>query len=263
MPSPSNEQGAARRGERARRVERTLLIDADDTLWENNVFYLCCTQRFIEFMASLGYAAEQVQATLDVCECEVVPTMGYGPEGYVTALGLACERLLQASGREPEAELIEQAREFGRPVLTPPMVLIADVRHTLLALRPSSQLVLVTKGNECGQRDKLARSGLEPLFDAVYVVPEKDHRLYQRIANELGLQPGHTWMVGNSPKSDINPAIRAGLGAVFVPHDRTWTAEHEELERPEQVVTLRRFADLLPFFGIESDGLDAEHHTLS
>ena len=30
--------------------------------------------------------------------------------------------------------------------------------------------------------------------------------------------PPATWMIGNSPKSDINPALEAGLNAVFVPH---------------------------------------------
>jgi putative hydrolase of the HAD superfamily len=60
-------------------------------------------------------------------------------------------------------------------------------------------------------------------------------------------------MVGNSPRSDINPAVEAGLGAILIPHDHTWKAEIQEIARPELVVTLARFADLLPYFGIEAD----------
>jgi len=40
----------------------------------------------------------------------------------------------------------------------------------------------------------------------------------------------HGWMVGNSPKSDINPALQAGLNAVFIPHPATWELEKTEVE---------------------------------
>jgi putative hydrolase of the HAD superfamily len=38
-------------------------------------------------------------------------------------------------------------------------------------------------------------------------------------------------MIGNSPRSDINPALAAGLNAIFIPHAQTWVLEHEEIER--------------------------------
>ncbi len=50
-----------------------------------------------------------------------------------------------------------------------------------------------------------------------------------RLIQERELDPAHTWMIGNSPKSDINPALEAGINAVFVPHERTWTLERAEL----------------------------------
>lgn len=235
-----------------RRVERALLIDADDTLWENNVYYLRCQARFQEYMASLGCDREAAAAMLDRVERETIPTMGYGPDGYIAALGVACERLLSdGHGTSVPPEVIEGARVLGELVRNMPMVVIPDVEATLAALRQSSELVLVTKGDSVVQRAKLDRSGLARYFDAVYVVAEKDAAVYRRIAAERGLHPRHTWMVGNSPKSDINPAIEAGIGAILVPHDHTWTAEVQEIERPDLVLTLERFADLLPFFGVE------------
>lgn len=57
---------------------------------------------------------------------------------------------------------------------------------------------------------------------------------------------------GNSPKSDVNPALAAGLNAVFVPHDLTWVLEHEEIAKPEdaagELLVLERFADLRQHF---------------
>jgi putative hydrolase of the HAD superfamily len=56
-------------------------------------------------------------------------------------------------------------------------------------------------------------------------------------------------MIGNSPKSDINPALDAGLGAVFVPHTRTWTLEREEIrEAHGRLIVLNRFGDLSQIF---------------
>ena len=40
-----------------------------------------------------------------------------------------------------------------------------------------------------------------------------------------------TWMIGNSPRSDVNPALGAGWGAVFIPHAHTWVLEKEEIRR--------------------------------
>lgn len=234
-----------------RRIERTLLIDADDTLWENNVFYLRCTADFLDYMASLGYDPDAVSGMLDVCERETISALGYGPGGFVAALGLTCERLLRESGREPAPGLVARARYLGQLMLSPPMIVLPDVEPTLVALRPSTHLVLVTKGDQETQQGKIERSGLGPLFDARYVVGEKNAETYRRIASELVLNPRTTWMVGNSPKSDINPAIQAGLGAILIPHDHTWPAELQEIADPLQVVKLERFPDLLPFFGVE------------
>ena len=65
------------------------------------------------------------------------------------------------------------------------------------------------------------------------------------------MQKRRTWMVGNSPKSDINPALAAGLHAVFVPHDQTWILEHEIVCDPEngcQLIKLEHFAQLREHF---------------
>jgi len=237
--------------DRSRNIARTLLIDADDTLWENNIFYLRCEARFLDYVESLGCDRQATRRILRGCEQEMVAVHGYGPGGFVAALGLACERSLGRDGDEGTAALVARARSLGHPILSPPMVLLPDVEVTLVALRPTSRLVLVTKGDEATQMAKVQRSGLGPMFDASYIVPEKSVHTYRRVAAELGLSPRRTWMVGNSPKSDINPAVQAGLGAIFIPHGHTWEAELQAIERPESVVALQRFADLLPLFGIE------------
>jgi putative hydrolase of the HAD superfamily len=56
-------------------------------------------------------------------------------------------------------------------------------------------------------------------------------------------------MVGNSPKSDINPALRAGLSAVFIPHHNTWELEHEPLQSGAgRLLVISQFAQLREHF---------------
>ena len=56
-------------------------------------------------------------------------------------------------------------------------------------------------------------------------------------------------MIGNSPKSDINPALESGLNAVFVPHARTWSLECEEIRTGSgKLIVVQRFSDLRSYF---------------
>ena len=117
---------------------------------------------------------------------------------------------------------------LGERILEQPVELIAGVEETLAYLRERHQLTLFTKGHPDEQRMKVDRSGLGGYFQHTAVVKEKDRAAYAGIVEEQGLDKAATWMIGNSPKSDINPALEAGLNAVLVPHEHTWVLERQD-----------------------------------
>ena len=124
--------------------------------------------------------------------------------------------------------------------------LLPEVPQTLLSFA-RHRLILVTKGAFEEQSGKVERSGLKKYFAAVEIVAEKNPDAYHTLVEKHELTPDSTWMVGNSPKSDINPALAAGLHAVFVPHGDTWILEHEEVNPapPQQkLLIVGRFAEL-------------------
>jgi putative hydrolase of the HAD superfamily len=133
-------------------------------------------------------------------------------------------------------------------MLHPPIVLFPQVGKTLAVLQAKNRLILVTKGDRLLQERKLELSGLGAFFERVYVLVEKDASRYRELVQNEGLDPTLTWMIGNSPKSDINPAIEAGLHAIYIPYDHTWSAECVDVVRSSRVVTLQRFADLVDHF---------------
>ena len=226
----------------------TLIVDADDTLWETEIYFEQCIADFGELMATLGFDREEAERTVEEVERERVPQVGYAPEEFARSLVFAYQRLCERYNRPIEDEVSDGVWEIGRAMVEYPIVLLDGVAETLARLSGRFRLLLLTKGDREAQESKLARSGLGHLFDGVHVVPEKDAGVIRGLVAEYNLRPEQTWMVGNSPRSDINPALEAGIGAIHVPHSNTWHLEHEEIAEPEQVIVLNSFGELDEMF---------------
>ncbi|HEY7835802.1 MAG TPA: HAD family hydrolase [Ktedonobacterales bacterium] len=220
-----------------------LLLDADDTLWENNVYFEQAIHDFIAFLNHSRLTHDEVRAVLD----EVERLMGYGAANFTKSLVETYRRL--AEGAVGDAE-VQRVRQLGERISTLPMQLLPSVGETLTYLAPRHELLLLTKGDNEEQRLKVERSGIETYFQRVVIVPEKDVAAYRAIIQELGVDPRETWMVGNSPRSDINPALAAGLNAVYIPHPQTWHFEHEAIAPAAngRLLTLAAFAELRQHF---------------
>lgn len=220
-----------------------LLIDADDTLWENNIYFERATHAFIAFLNHSHLTTQEVRAVLD----EVELLMGYGTINYTKSLIETYRRLAE---KDMQDEDIDQIRQFGEQIRSHPMELLDGVLETLDYLSPRHDLVLLTKGDTEEQKLKVERAGVEQYFREIVVVPEKDTATYQHVVQKLQVDPKHTWMIGNSPRSDINPALAAKLNAVYIPHPHTWHLEHEEVQHigEGQLLTLSAFTELRTHF---------------
>ena len=220
-----------------------LLIDADDTLWENNIYFEQAIHGFITFLDHSRLTREEVRTVLD----EVERLMGYGTANFTRSLVETYRRLAEKDLRDED---VQQVRRFGESIRTHPLQLLDGVKKTLDYLSPRHNLVLLTKGDLEEQKLKVERSGIEQCFRQVVIVQEKNVATYHQVTSELQVDPQHTWMVGNSPRSDINPALAAGLKAVYIPHPHTWHFEHEEVQDAGEgrVLTLSTFAELRSHF---------------
>jgi putative hydrolase of the HAD superfamily len=227
---------------------QTLLIDADDTLWENNIYFERAIGRFISFLDHQEYSPEQVREILNDVERENIVEHGYGLHSFAHALVGCFERL---STEPVTPQLHARIQSFAHTIADHPVEILPDVPETLQHLSARHHLILMTKGAFAEQTGKIECSGLESYFDAIEIVPEKDEATYRTIAAKYALVPDVTWMVGNSPKSDINPALAAGLNAVFVPHGQTWILEHDQIAEPippTRLLTVEKFGELRQHF---------------
>jgi putative hydrolase of the HAD superfamily len=227
---------------------QTLLIDADDTLWENNIYFERAIAKFISYLDHKEHSPQEVRLVLNDVERHNIVKHGYGLHSFAHALIDTFERL---SVDPVTPDMHERIHSFAHEIAAHPMEIIAGVEETLQYLAEKHHLILMTKGNITEQSGKIERSGLKAYFSAVEIVAEKNVPTYRSIISKYGLPRETSWMVGNSPKSDINPALGAGINAVFVPHDNTWILEHEEVTSEtggRRLLQVQRFSDLRKHF---------------
>jgi putative hydrolase of the HAD superfamily len=227
---------------------QTLLIDADDTLWENNIYFERAIAAFISFLDHREYTPAEVRHTLNCVERESILAHGYGLSSFTRSLIECFERLSPAP---VTVEMRDRILGFAHAIAAQEIELLPGVEQTLAELGARHRLILMTKGNEAEQADKLARSGLAKHFSAAEIVPEKDPQTYREVMTRHELAPHTSWMIGNSPKSDINPALAAGLHAIFLFHKDTWVLEHASIDPApdgQHLLELDSFARLCEFF---------------
>jgi putative hydrolase of the HAD superfamily len=228
------------------RVGHALLIDADDTLWENNIYFERAIADFISFLNHRERSPSEVREILTDVERDAIITHGYGLHSFAHSLIKTFEHL---SVKALSPALHETIHGFAHTIAAQPVQLLPRVEETLQYLADRHALVLVTKGDLHEQSGKIERSGVKKYFRSVEIVAEKDSAIYRSVVRKHALQSDRTWMIGNSPKSDINPALAAGLNAVFVPHAHTWVLEKQEIQPGNgRLLTLSGFSELRRYF---------------
>lgn len=224
--------------------DQVLIFDADDTLWENNVLFERVIDGFLDWVSTPADRAG-TRTVLDAIEAENAVTLGYGAEMFRRSLGDCLQRL---TGRVPTTEENSRIEELLLPLTDRRVELIDGVADTLAVLAERHELLLLTKGNLVEQQRKVDASRLAHHFRSIHIVAEKTVDTYRQLSAELGLSVDRTWMIGNSPKSDVLPARWAGMRTVFIPHEHTWVLEHEELGSDEATLRLLSFPELLEHF---------------
>ncbi len=218
------------------------MLDADDTLWESALFFERTESDFLCLLESLGHERESVRRLVHRADVERLAITGYGARPYLDTLRTILDELLP----DPPPWVLRSMRDICDTLLGHPVLLMPGVRRTLEALREEgARCVVYTMGERVHQGDKFERSGLSDLVDGLRIVDLKTAETLRRLLGEHGATPGECVVVGNSPRSDINPALAVGAHAVHVVRDRTWAAEREDFAEPGRVRSIESF-DQLP-----------------
>ena len=212
-------------------------FDADDTLWENQIYYDEIAQQFFELVSDYvtPSVAERELYKTEMLNMEIY---GYGARAFILSI---IETALRITNNQIEGTVIAQIVELCKNLLNKPVILLEGIEEILeiLSLTPYT-LILVTKGDLLDQERKLKRSNIEQYFHHIEIVSDKQEEDYVKLLRRINIAPENFMMVGNSLKSDVLPIIRLGGYGVHIPYHTTW--EHEKTEINEK---LERFWEII------------------
>ena len=202
----------------------TIGFDADDTLWQNEAFFRLTQDRFTRLLADHA-DADHLAERLEAAERRNLGHYGFGVKGFTLSM---IETAIEVTDGRVPAAVIGELIAAGREMLEHPIDLMPQARATVTALAAGFRVILITKGDLLDQERKLAQSGLGDLFDGVEIVSDKTEAAYRAIFARHGTGADQAMMVGNSLKSDVIPALKAGAWGVHVPHGLTWALERAD-----------------------------------
>jgi len=219
-----------------------VFVDADDTLWENYRWFAAVIAEWTGVLARHGVDPTHAEARLHAVEDRNIPLTGYGAAPFVRSVVEAFHELVPHADHATRDDVAHFAKRAESTIRSHPIVLLPGVADGIAALAARTRVVVMTKGEDDEQRAKVARSGLDRWLAGVRVVREKHADAYVDAARAFGVAPSACWMVGNSPASDVNPALAAGFAAVLVPHPAPWHRDAASLD-PRALVAAT-FADV-------------------
>ena len=198
-------------------------FDADDTLWHSEGHYRDAQAAYEQLLAAyIDVADANVHARLLEVERRNIKRFGYGAKGMTLSM---VEAAIAMTAARISATDIQRVVDLGVAVLEHPVELLPGIREAVAAVARDFTLLLITKGDLFHQEAKIAKSGLSEWFHRIEIVSEKDVPTYRRVLDEVGIAPAQFLMIGNSPKSDIEPVLELGGSAVYVPYHLLWAME--------------------------------------
>lgn len=215
--------------------QRCLCFDGDDTLWFNTYKYhlpmLQCAEIVCSDLGVYSVHPRQLMEMYNTIDKENVAKYGFDksrfPSSWVEAYRKICEERKIAPKKSIEKKLYQTAAKFWEP----PFPLIKGVVKTLKTLRQRGYyLVLLTVGDPDVQKKKIDSTGIKKYFHEIVITENDKSKFLKDYASKFG--PENVFMIGNSKRSDVSAAIKAGVRAIYIPW-ATW--DYEEWEGDEEL----------------------------
>lgn len=208
-----------------------IIWDFDDTLVNTTIYFEIAREKYSRFMVRLGFPLDQVLENLNRLDIENVRKCGgFLKECFPMAMVQTYVHFCGLSGIDPSPDICRKVENMGWWVFEQKPVPLPAAAGVLEKLRAEGrfEMFLATKGDATVQWRRIEESGLKDYFKKIYVLKDKTSREYRLIARMHGLDPGRSWIIGNSIKSDINPGIISGFNCIFLPNPYTWNFEIED-----------------------------------
>lgn len=203
-----------------------VLVDFDDTLVETAPAFHEAREALFLRLEKEGFSREDsFRVHYEEVEPELLPKLGMGPFRMEPSFKETYARICREYDRTPDSAVAEECGALGRDFLGRPRVMDGslDALRALVDLLPT---VLYSQAAQADyQMGRIRDAGVLDVVaeDRVRITPRKTTDAFRRALRHFGVEdPAGSAMVGNSLRSDINPALEAGASAILVEPYEMW-----------------------------------------
>jgi putative hydrolase of the HAD superfamily len=202
-----------------------VLVDFDDTIVDTAPRFQNARRGLFSFLEAAGVAAADiVRLHHERVDAELVEVYGLGPARLEHSFRATYQAICRELGLAADPRVGESCADFGRTVAgTPPS--FEGALPALQRLAARYPTVLYTQAADAAYQLACVReSGVTAVLgeDAIHVCARKTAAALSNVLERCGADPQRSWMVGNSVRSDVNPALEIGARAILVEAPEPW-----------------------------------------
>ncbi|MGI5891955.1 MAG: HAD family hydrolase [Bacillota bacterium] len=201
-------------------MEKAIIFDFDDTLVYTNDIFNNAKDRFYDLMFELNLADERLADVLNHLDiANVKKAGGLAKDCFPNALRQTYLYYCRKKNQQADLKIAELCADIGWQVYEITPVIVPGAEELLKELSAHYKLYMMTQGDKKTQKERMEKSGLLRYFDDYKIVKAKKQFHYMQLITKKSIKKEASWSVGNSLRSDINPALLAGLKAIHVQVD--------------------------------------------
>ncbi|MGI6360792.1 MAG: HAD family hydrolase [Bacillota bacterium] len=202
-------------------MKKAIIFDFDDTLVCTNDVFNHTKDHFYQLMDKWQLSDERIAEVLNTIDiANVKKAGGLTVSCFPRALRQTYLYYCRKKGQVFQTEKANLCEQLGWQVFEEkPLLMPGTIELLEFVKQQSYQLYLLTQGDAQLQRHRLQMSGIMPYFKDYRIVKAKKKQHFSQFVKAKNLLPQQVWSIGNSLRSDINPALAAGLSAIHVQID--------------------------------------------
>ena len=207
-------------------MEKLVLVDFDDTLVETAPAFQGARGALFRYLEEDGFLPEDVHRVhYEEVDPGLLAKFGMGPFRMEPSFRETYLRLCSELGRTPDPEVTETCGSLGRDFLGKPRVMDGSL-EALGALASHVPTVIFSQSAQVEyQMGRIRDAGVTRVLDEdrIRITDRKTPETFQEALLHFEVKdPAQATMIGNSLRSDINPALLAGSGAILIEPYEMW-----------------------------------------
>lgn len=217
-----------------------VIFDLDDTLVHCNKYFDLILGEYFELMADWfqdhSLTTGEMRTKQVEIDVETVSSTGLASDNFPKSLIATYRFFCSKFGRRADAFEEQQLMKLGLSVYDQEVEAYPGMVETLDTLKHEGHdLYLYTGGDDTIQQRKIEQMKLDAYFDdRIYIRKHKDVQALEGILSSRSFDRSRTWMIGNSLRTDVLPAVTAGINSIYLKQQKEWLYNMIELEQDKQ-----------------------------